>query len=77
MAWEGERMCGKAVESVTETTPSRRLYWLRKGRPSENMCYLMGMNDAGSREKPVWQIEVLRREGMEGSLECVKSPSRP
>lgn len=65
-------MCSKAAESVAETTPSRRLYWLvpegsaEKGEPLWNMCYLMGMNDVGPREKPVLQTEVLRREEMEG-----------
>lgn len=39
---------------------------LRKGRRSETMCYLMGMNDVGSRQEPVLQTEVLRREEMEG-----------
>lgn len=57
------RECGKAVESVTEDHSIKRVAegsaenWGSSWRSSESVWYPMGMNDLGSREKPVLQIE--------------------
>lgn len=59
-------MYSKALESVTEDHNGKRVLGGSRGvsnwRSSESIWYLMGMNDPGSKEKVVWQIETFEDE---------------